>query len=190
MPSPATRWVRTRAARWRWNRWNAWPMPSIERIARAPFDWSRGQSTYSAAALNCRERKLPHSIAHGWNQLQLRAARLALGSQHALECGGRKRIRIKVSLPLGATGLQQELMLRFGLDAFGDGDQAEAGGHGQHRAGDRGVVDAVRQAGDERAVDLEVRHRRQFKVRHRRVTRAEIVDRDGDAERLQGTHRA
>ena len=54
---------------------------------------------------------------------------------------------------------------------------------------DRGVGGIAREAGYERAVDLEYVDRKVLQVRERRVARAEVVDREMDALLLELVHR-
>src|SRR3546814_20511047 len=49
----------------------------------------------------------------------------------------------------------QELQLRLGLDALGDDVQPQRVGHGDDRAGDRGIVRLAREVVDEFLVDLD-----------------------------------
>ncbi len=89
---------------------------------------------------------------------------MAFGASRRCDLVGWQRAGIQEALPLLATGTKQEIVLGFGLDAFGDGVQVEAAGDGHHGLGDRDVIRVGRQAGDEGAVDFQIRHRRQLQV--------------------------
>ena len=77
-----------------------------------------------------------------------------------------------------------ELALRF--DTFGDDFHRQAVRHGDHGAGYRQIVAAVRQVADEGAVDLEDVHRQFLEVGERGVAGAEIVNGEADTEGTQG----
>ena len=67
---------------------------------------------------------------------------------------------------VAALRLQEDVLLRR-LDPFGHDDEPHAAPHGDDRARDRRVVGALRQPGDERAVDLQRVDREALEVRER-----------------------
>ena len=85
-----------------------------------------------------------------------------------------------------AVQVEQGEALGVGLDAFGDG--ADADGVGQlHAAGHDGRVAAVRaESGDEGAVDLELVDGKALEVGEAGIAGAEVVDRQAHAECLKG----
>nr|WP_235823314.1 hypothetical protein [Azohydromonas sediminis] len=88
--------------------------------------------------------------------------------------------------------MHEQVALHLVLDAFGDDSQSERVRHLQHGLDDRARVVAVREVGDEAAVDLQLLDRQLAQVRQARVAGAEVVDRDvdpGRAEALEGAAR-
>jgi len=95
---------------------------------------------------------------------------------------GRQRAPDQVALHLVAAHLAQGLELGRRLHAFGDGGHRQAAGHHDDGLRDRAVLAAVRQRADEGTVDLQRVHVEPLQVRERRVTGAEVVQRDADAD--------
>src|SRR5918995_1635191 len=81
-----------------------------------------------------------------------------------------------------ASQLGEQVPRVAGLDALGHGDQPEVAAQGEHRAGDGAVALVDGHAGNERLVDLDLADRKPAQVCQRRVTRAEVVARQADAE--------
>ena len=71
------------------------------------------------------------------------------------------------------------------LDALGDDLEPEAAREVDRGAHDQQVVDVADDAGDERAVDLDLVERQPLEVGERGVAGAEVVEREPDAERAQ-----
>src|SRR5438552_634417 len=72
----------------------------------------------------------------------------------------------------------------LGFHTFRDHLQPQAVRHGDDRLGDRDVVRVLWNVLDERAVDLDAVEREPLDGREGRVTRAEVVDREANAHRL------
>ena len=70
----------------------------------------------------------------------------------------------------------QQVALLDGLDALGDGLQAQAAGQPDDRLGDREVLGPVDGVADERAVDLHAGHRQLAQEAERGVAGAEVVE--------------
>jgi len=75
------------------------------------------------------------------------------------------------------------------LNALGGDDQAQVGGHHQDRPDDRGALRVVREPGDKGAVDLQAGDRELAEVGEGRVTGAEVIDDQSDADSGQGGQR-
>jgi hypothetical protein len=71
------------------------------------------------------------------------------------------------------------------LHALGDDLQVHRAGHLHDRRGHFGLLRAGLQACDELAVELELVERQAGEVRERRVARAEVVEREADAQVLE-----
>ncbi len=82
----------------------------------------------------------------------------------------------------------QEGELVRGLDAFGDGVQAEAVRHADDGANDGPVFRVMADIAHERLVDLELVHLEPFQVAQGRIAGAEIVDGHADAARVKRIH--
>ncbi len=80
--------------------------------------------------------------------------------------------------------LGEKVELLLGLHPFRDHFQPEAVRHRDDRLRNRDVVRVLRDVLDERAVDLDAVEREPLDGREGRVTRAEVVDREADAHRL------
>src|SRR4029079_3830169 len=89
------------------------------------------------------------------------------------------------ALALVAMMLAQEIQLGGGLNALGEHAQAERVRHRDDRLRDRCVAPAGGGAHHERAVDLQAIDRQPGQITQARVPRAEVVDRDLHAERLE-----
>src|SRR5690606_36527988 len=141
---------------------------------------------WSAASISARSCSRPAGRAEASESRedQPRRFRRLLGAQLL---GDRVRMRglaEEIALHLVAAAAQQEPLLRGGLDAFGDDRDAQRPAYGDDGLDDRLVLDVVRDLEDERAVDLQRIDRETFELRERRVARAEIVDREPDAQLL------
>jgi len=88
----------------------------------------------------------------------------------------------QVALAVGAASRPQhhELVLQF--DAFRRDVDAEAVAEPCHRRDDRGAIRTRRHFGDERLIDLDAVEGEPTQIGQRRVSRAEVVKRDADAE--------
>ena len=71
------------------------------------------------------------------------------------------------------------------LDSFCRGLEPEVAGELDRRPHDHRVLAAVRHVGDERLVDLDLRHGQSLQVGERRIAGPEVVDGQPDAERAQ-----
>src|SRR5215831_1898173 len=114
---------------------------------------------------------------------------LILGTEQLLQVEGRERPRSVKSLAVVAAELAEQRVLLRGLDAFGDHPEREAARERYARGDDRRVVGAHADVAHERAVHLECPHGKALEVVESRVPRAEIVDREADAERPQRLQR-
>ena len=94
-----------------------------------------------------------------------------------------------VALHLVAVLLAQVLDLLGALDAFRHHVEAERMRHGDDGGGDRLVVRVGGDVADELLVDLEGVDRQALEVGKRGIAGAEVVDREGDADRLQAPQR-
>src|SRR5471030_93119 len=111
-------------------------------------------------------------------------------AQGALEFDGWQRPRIQVSLHFVAAGTLQEGQLFERLDAFGDHLVLELLGDADDGAGDGAVVGVAGNAGGERAVDLQRVDREALQVGQAGITGAEVVQRQGHAQRRDAVHDA
>ena len=71
------------------------------------------------------------------------------------------------------------------LHTFGDGRQTEHAGHVHDRGCDGAIAGVLTESLDERAVDLQDLDRELLEVRERRVTGAEVVERETHAEAVE-----
>src|SRR5471032_2904301 len=111
-------------------------------------------------------------------------------AQGALEFNGWQRPRIQVSLHFVAAGTLQEGQLLERLDAFGNHLVLELLGDADDGAGDGAVVGVAGNAGGERAVDLQRVDREALQVGQAGITGAEVVQRQGHAQRRDAVHDA
>ena len=81
---------------------------------------------------------------------------------------------------------REQRALLFALDAFGDDGEVQLVPEADDHFGDAGAVSTVADVVDERAVDLQAVDRQAVKIRERGEAGAEVVDGNGDAQRLQG----
>jgi hypothetical protein len=93
-------------------------------------------------------------------------------------------------LCLVALGFIQEAELAGRFHAFGRDPHVQAVRHRDHGARDRGVVSVLRQAVDERAIELERLRGKPLQVGPRRMAGAEVVEGDAHARRVQPLQRA
>src|SRR6185295_5723002 len=93
------------------------------------------------------------------------------------------------ALAVVAPVVVQEGKLGIVLDAFGENFDPEAARQPDDGAHDRRVVVVRGDVPNERLVDLERIQRQTLEVAQARVTRAEVVDRNGNAARLQTLER-
>src|SRR5829696_8148046 len=114
-----------------------------------------------------------------------RGAESGLRAQQRGELGGRHRSRQQETLRAVATEPTQAVELLLRLNAFRGDRDVECVRHVHHGACDGGALAVRGEVGDERAVELDLVDREAVQVRQRRVARAEVVDRELDAELLQ-----
>src|SRR6266403_1490416 len=156
------------------------PSPKRKSTASAP---SRATTT-SFAIFAWRSARVVSSSSSGLSS----TSRIILSDMDppSLQYVG-KRIRgcgLGEQIPLAfvAVVAAQELELLGGLDALGEHAQAQRVAHGDDRLGERSVAPALREAHDERAVDLQAVDRQAGEIRKARVAGAEVVHRDLHAE--------
>ena len=107
-----------------------------------------------------------------------------MASSASTASGGR-RSGEQVALAEVASELAQLRELPVGLDALGDGDEAERVGEAHEVGGDGRVLRVVLDALDEGQVDLDDVDREAAEVLERREPGAEVVERDADAVVVQ-----
>src|SRR5690606_20762550 len=100
------------------------------------------------------------------------------------EVGGHRRAEV---FPLRevAAELRQDLGLRWALDSLGDRDEAESSRDRDRGLGDGSGRRIPTEAGDESAVHLDRRKRESLQLAERRLTGAEVVERQANAELVQ-----
>ena len=108
-----------------------------------------------------------------------------VGSQERLGGIDAHRSREQVPLAQRAAEADEPFGLVGLLDALGNDLEPERPPEIDDRPGDRGPLAGRRDAGDERAVDLQDVDREALEVAQRRVAGPEVVDREMDAERAQ-----
>ncbi len=92
------------------------------------------------------------------------------------------RAAVEVSLKALVAERDQRIALLGRLDALGDDLQAEGLAQGDDRGGDRRIVGIAMHIGDEAAIDFYLVDRQTLQVVQRRVTRAEIIERQADTQ--------
>src|SRR6266850_8074891 len=122
---------------------------------------------------------------------ELRPPRLGSGlrAEEVLERRGRERPAKVISLTVVAAELSDPLALFRGLDAFGDGPQAQVPGEGDARGNDGGIVGVFAYAAHERSLELQRAHGKAPEVVEGRVARAEVVESDSNAQNAQRLER-
>src|SRR6185369_4228339 len=110
---------------------------------------------------------------------------LALLDQQLFKRLRRKRLAKQKSLHHVTLERGQILKLFLRLDTLGNHRQIERVAQVDDRAYDRRVVRILADVGDERLINLQRVDRKPLQIIERRVTRAEVVDRDADSHQLQ-----
>ena len=122
--------------------------------------------------------------------IELAAARFGGLADHAAaeradELGLRHRLGEQIALADVAADALQLVALVRGLDAFGDGLEAEALGQFDDGLAQAGIHLVQVAIGDIAAVDLELAERQLPQPRQRRIAGAEIVERERAIQRAQ-----
>ena len=87
--------------------------------------------------------------------------------------GNRERPASQIALHFVAAFLEQDVVLRFGFDAFGQDRNVETAAEADDRVNDRDRLLIGTEIGDEGAVDLDLVERERAQIRQRRITFAE-----------------
>src|SRR4029079_4403253 len=90
----------------------------------------------------------------------------------------------EIALPLLASHADKKVGRGAVLDTFGHDHEAELLAETDGRADDRRVIGICKQIGHERPVDLESVERKLLQIAQARISGAEIVEQDADAELL------
>ena len=165
----------------------SWCRAMTEPVARASRVWPSSTSAPTTrTGCTCRGRSA--RLASTWAphvEMADLDAQTYVGYDFAREPAER-RTKMQSSAGLGRPNSQpwpswtpsccEQRALTLGLDALGDDVEAHRQRHRDDRADDLGVVGVVLDAGDERAVDLDLGHGEPAQVAQRRVAGAEVVD--------------
>src|ERR1700679_2224141 len=109
-----------------------------------------------------------------------RRSGVSIRQQHARDFGGRNRFAEQKSLKFIALEAPQNLQLRYGFDSLRDDLQIQRMPQRDDGLDDRDVVRIFGYVSHERTVDFHAIDREALQIGERRMSRSEIVDRQGD----------
>src|SRR5579884_3496632 len=141
--------------------------------------WRPWQSTSAAAGTHMRLRHHRGLVGH---------AHLRGGFKPSAHHVGGHRLAEEMTLTLVTSLRPRKNRLFFGLDALGHDDLVETCAETGHGGDDRTRLAFLAEIADEGLIDLDLVERKLSQVIERRVTRAEVVQRDADAEIFQLLH--
>src|SRR5215469_11031827 len=137
-----------------------------------PLNLSRRYTTPAALVSAASRHRLAHRLA-------------ALAREHAVDRDTRRRPGAQEPLHLVAAGEAQKDALLLGLHPLAQHREAERAAERHDRLDDHAAVRRAAERRDELLVDLELVDREAAQIAETRIARAEIVERDLDAERAQ-----
>src|SRR5690606_4484214 len=160
---------------------------------RAPAEWMLSPSAFDHEPVTGWIQALPLRRVIAWTTLQSelrRREQIRYGGEVGVAEQGGDLVRgawVAVEVSLGEVAAQLGDQARLGerLDAFGHHLQAERVGQLDHARDNDQVLALAADLVDELAVDLDVVDRQVADLSERRVTHAEVIQRDANAARVQ-----